>query len=116
MDNEVQLDNGHNKDNSHSAVINRYAILDIPRIAIEAAGLGTWIIDVETRILIPSRRMKELFGFYPDEDMSYQAFLNQIAVKYRDKVDAAIEATINKGEPFSMEYPLVGVHDKSNGG
>lgn len=80
------------------------------RLAIEAAELGTWYIDVATREFLPSPRLKEFFGFYPDETMPFEVAVNQIADAYREKVITAVEATITKGEAYDMEYPIVGYH------
>jgi PAS domain S-box-containing protein len=96
----------------HSDLVHRYSIMDTPRIAIEAAGLGTWIIDIESRLFIPSPRMKELYGYLPDEEMSYDDLLNQITDKFRDKVKVSLEATITNRGNYSMEYPVLGFHDQ----
>lgn len=81
-------------------------------MAIESAELGTWFMDAETREFIPSPRLKTFFGFYPDEDMSYEAAVGQIKEEYRDAVRDAIEAAITKGEKYDFEYPVIGFHDQ----
>lgn len=80
--------------------------------AISSANLGTWHIDTRTREFFPSPRLKEMFGFYPDEDMPYDAALTQIADSHRQEVIEAIEASITKGHPYELEYPIIGYHDK----
>jgi len=104
--------NNVEQDTEYSELIQSYSTLDTPRIAIEAAGLGTWIIDIESRLFIPSSRMKELYGYLPEQEMSYNDSLNQITEKFRDKVSAAIEATIANRRNYSMEYQVLGFHDK----
>jgi PAS domain S-box-containing protein len=99
-------------DDKRLDILSRYSVLDTPRIAIEAAGLGTWIIDLETKAFIPCPRMKELFGFHLDEEMSYEALVGQISDKYRKKVTDAINATINNRGQFSMEFPVLGFRDQ----
>jgi len=80
--------------------------------AISSANLGTWQMNVQTKELTASTRMKELFGFYPDEPMSFSAVIAQIAESHRQLVYDIIESSITKDEPKEFEYPIVGYHDK----
>lgn len=66
------------------------------RIAISSANLGTWHFDTLTREFLASPRMKELFGFYPDEAMPYDAAMNQIADSHRQETIEAIKASAIK--------------------
>ena len=82
------------------------------RTAITSANLGTWFLNLETREFIPSARMKELFGYYSNEAMSFDAAIKQIAVEYRSYITNTIEAAISqKTESLEMEYPVIGYHD-----
>lgn len=82
------------------------------KAAISSANLGTWHMTVQTKELLASTRMKELFGFYPDEPMSFEAAICQIEESHRQEVIDIIEASISKDKPYEFEYPLVGYHDK----
>ncbi|MDB5011306.1 MAG: sensor protein, partial [Mucilaginibacter sp.] len=77
------IDPVHTEQEDKNKIVDQYHILDIPRLAIEAAGLGTWIIDVKSSIFIPSPRIKELFGYLPDEEMTYEDSIILIPEKYR---------------------------------
>lgn len=81
-------------------------------MAIESAELGTWFINARTREFIPSVRLKVLFGYEPDEMMSYEAAINQVKEAYRESVLEAVEATITKGERFDLEFPITTLHDQ----
>jgi len=83
------------------------------RMAVDAAGLGTYYINATDRIFHPSPRLKEFFGFLPDEEVPYDAAMNQIHPDYRQKVADMVEAAFTKGENFDMEYPIIGFHDGS---
>jgi PAS domain S-box-containing protein len=83
------------------------------RMAIDAAGLGTYFINATDRIFHPSPRLKEFFGFRPDEVVPYDAAINQIHPDYRKKAADMVEAAFTKGERFDMEYPVIGYHDGS---
>jgi PAS domain S-box-containing protein len=82
------------------------------QIAIQSANLGTWYIDAKTRLVTSSIRVKELFGFSPDEDMSLTVALNQVVMEYREEVTEAINAAIEKGVSYDMEFPIIGYHDE----
>ena len=81
-------------------------------MAIESAELGTWFINAETREFIPSARLKALFGYHPDEEMSFEAALQLIKEEYREMVITAVEATLTKGDKFDTEFPINRKHDQ----
>ena len=82
------------------------------RAAISSADLGTWRMDLQTKEFFASARMKELFGFYEDEQISYEDVLGQIAESHRDKVIAVAEDSLLQNESSELEYPIVRYHDK----
>jgi two-component system sensor histidine kinase VicK len=81
------------------------------RLAIESADLGTWFIDTETREITPSVRLKEMFGFKADEEMPLGSAIDQIVEGYRERVIEAINAAIEKGESYDIQYPVTGIRD-----
>jgi PAS domain S-box-containing protein len=83
------------------------------RMAVDAAGLGTYYINATDRIFHPSPRLKEFFGFRPDEEVPFEAAINQIHPDYRQKAADMVEAAFTKGERFDMEYPVVSHQDGS---
>ncbi|EHQ31023.1 chemotaxis protein CheB [Mucilaginibacter paludis] len=80
-------------------------------MAIEAAELGTWSINVKTREFTSSSRLKELFGFESAQMMTFPAAIAQIAGNYQLIVSEAIEETINGGKKCDIEFPSQGHHD-----
>ena len=82
------------------------------KAAISSANLGTWHMSAQTKELVASNRMKELFGFYPDEPMSFTDSVGQIAESHRQNVIDIIDSSISKDEPYEFEYPIVGYHDQ----
>jgi hypothetical protein len=72
----------------HTAELRRYRILELSLLAVEAANVGTWLLDEETKEFLPSKRLKELFGYHADENMAYEELIAQIDLKYRNKVVA----------------------------
>jgi two-component system CheB/CheR fusion protein len=81
-------------------------------MVIDSTEMGTWSIDVQTLEFIPSPRLKEMFGFHPDETMPYEAAIAQIDSEYQSIVTSAVTAAIELGEKCDIEYPLRGFHDK----
>lgn len=82
------------------------------RMAIESSALGTWYIDSKTREFIASARLKEIFGFLPNDTMHYEDMLRLVEEEYRDKVIMAVENAIGKGENYQLEYPIVTFHEQ----
>ncbi len=81
------------------------------RMAVDAAELGSYYINVVDRIFVPSPRLKEFFGYAPDEEVPYEAAINQIHPDYRQAAADMVEAAITKGIKFDMEYPVIGHND-----
>lgn len=81
------------------------------RLAIEAANFGTWYIHSGTRQFITDARLKELFGYLPDENLSIEQALAQITDEYRDAVSAKLENAIYHGGDYDVTYSVVGLHD-----
>jgi two-component system sensor histidine kinase VicK len=82
------------------------------RFSIEAANVGTWYMDVATRTFRPSARLKELFGFYADEEVTYEMVTGQIPDDYHEKIKAAVEIALTQGGTYTMEHPAIGYHDQ----
>lgn len=81
------------------------------RLAIDSAKLGTWYVDVVTRELKTSARLKEIFGFYPQDEVPLDAATDQILETYRPGVLHAIEQAMSKGVAYDVEYPINGYRD-----
>ncbi|MGI4022501.1 MAG: PAS domain-containing sensor histidine kinase [Janthinobacterium lividum] len=82
------------------------------RLAIDSASLGTWYIDAATRKFVPSSRLKEMFGYHPDEEMTFEGTITQVPEEYRNRIVQAIEDAITKNQNYDIEYPVIGYHDK----
>lgn len=80
-------------------------------IAIDSAEMGMWSIDLKTREFVPSKRFKQIFGFHPDEQMTYEAAIAQVDEEYQSLVTDAVESNITNGVKYDVEYPLRRFHD-----
>ncbi|WP_316757685.1 PAS domain-containing sensor histidine kinase [Pedobacter aquatilis] len=81
------------------------------QMALISADLGTWYINAKTRDFLPSPRLKEMFGFNSNEDMPYDAAVNQIADSHRTEVINSVEDALSKGIAYNLEYPIIGFRD-----
>jgi len=81
------------------------------RMAVDAANFGTWFMHSETREFITDARLKELFGYFPEEDLSIEQALAQITDEYREFVSAKLEDAIYNNGDYDLSYPVVGRHD-----
>lgn len=80
-------------------------------LAIEAANFGTWFIHSVTREFITDARLKELFGYFPDEPLSIEQAIAQITEEYRDFVSNKLENAIYNNGDYDVSYPVIGLHD-----
>ncbi len=99
-------------DSLRQEIINQYQILDAPRIAIEAANVGTWMIDDATRVFITSARVKELFGYESGQDLTFEAALLCVSEKHRDKIVSGIEETFKTGKPYHVDFATSGLPER----
>lgn len=79
-------------------------------MAIDSAEMGTWTIDTHSLEFTASARFKEIFGFYPNEEMTYEATIAQIAPQHQTLVVDAVTASIKDGKKCEIEYSLRGFH------
>jgi PAS domain S-box-containing protein len=81
------------------------------RLAIDSAKLGTWYVDVVSRELKTSARLKEICGFYHTDEVTLEAATNQILEEYRADVVQAIDNAIANGTLYDVEFPVKGLRD-----
>ena len=74
---------------------------------LQGAQLGTWELDVESRVLTSSPQCKANHGLGRDNDLQLESvILPAIDSEYRGAFRAAVDAAIESGAPFEMEVPL----------
>jgi len=81
------------------------------RLAVNAANFGTWHIHSITREFITDARLKELFGYYPEEPLSIEQAIAQITEEYRGYVSSKLENAIYNNGDYDVTYPVIGLHD-----
>ena len=78
------------------------------RLALDAAGLGTFRWDKATGAVVWDERMEELFGFAAGTfDGSFEAYLGAIHPDDRAATMATVETAMRTGEPYRVEHRVV---------
>jgi len=74
------------------------------RMAIDAARLGSWQIDPQTKGLSYNSMLAQLFGYEGTEPMTYEQALGQVVEEYRPILREAIEKAIAEHGNYDMTY------------
>jgi PAS domain S-box-containing protein len=74
------------------------------RLALAAAQMGTWEVDLATRQVTGSRGTFELFGFAHDERRDLDAFLDRIDPADRAGVAAVLDMAARQSQPIVVEF------------
>lgn len=111
--------------NVYGAIITFYDISELKRtqneldktnkmlgLATVASEMGTWSIDVQTRELIASDRLRAIFGFPIDEQMIFESAVKQIVDEQQSLFLSSIDEAITSGEKFELEFPVHGLQDE----
>lgn len=84
------------------------------RLANEAADIGTWDFDPETRALRWDERCKALFGLSPDASVTYEeSFVAGLHPEDRKHAQTAVERALDPDGPghYDIEYRTIGLED-----
>jgi len=81
------------------------------RSAMEAAGLGSFSINPDTKEFKASPSMKSFFGLNDNEKITFATAINQIREDYRPEVLRQMEVSFLGQTRFDMEYPILGYND-----
>ncbi|WP_183576242.1 ATP-binding protein [Mucilaginibacter sp. X5P1] len=76
------------------------------RFALEAANIGTWYINADTRELKTTPRLRELFGYDVDKEMTFDEAIGQVTEDFRDKILEQIDDAIFNGGNYDFTYTM----------
>lgn len=91
----------------------QFPALDMAQMAVDSANVGIWILDVVSRNFLPSTRTKNLFGFLPEEEISFDDILRKVAGKNRSGVLTNIEEAIKGRRNLYVECPVMIPNEKT---
>ena len=75
-------------------------------LATNAAGTGLWNMDIDTGSVWATKKLRELFDFDPDEQLTKESFDNRIHPEDLERVNQIVQQAIQTGESFSCEYRI----------
>lgn len=81
-------------------------------MAIAASDVATWVMNMNTQEFNPSVRLKEMFGFYADDKMTYDDAIKQILPEHKLLVQKALKNSIEGGGKYDIEFAVEGFNDK----
>jgi two-component system sensor kinase FixL len=76
-------------------------------LATASADAGIWSMNLDTRSVWATEKLRELFRFAPDEDLTFERFLEVIHPEDREHVRASVQRSLDKREPLVVEYRIV---------
>ena len=79
------------------------------RFALDAAAMGTWELDLRTRIVTWSDSLQRIHGYAPGAfDRRFDSYEHIIHPDDRDRVLTAVQWAIDGGKPYDIEYRVIG--------
>ena len=76
-------------------------------LAAEAAHIGVWEMNPATKELWVSEKWRELFGFGPEEEVTYEDFRARVHPEDRLSRDALVEQAITNQGRYDIEFRIV---------
>lgn len=80
---------------------------DTLKMALDAAGIGTWHVDLVTDILTISDRMAEMHGLTADTILTLKESSEMIVPESREAVMKGVQDAIETKGNFSAEYQII---------
>jgi len=75
--------------------------------AAAASDLGLWFWNLETNVLWATDRTKEIFGFTPETEPSFERFIACVHPEDRPLVEATITESIARQQNFASKYRIL---------
>ena len=76
-------------------------------LATASAGAGIWIMSMDTGSVWVTDKLRELFGFAPDEELKFERFLEVIHPDDRQIVRENVRQSLEKQETLGVEYRIL---------
>ncbi|MEN6309458.1 MAG: PAS domain-containing protein [Anaerohalosphaeraceae bacterium] len=76
-------------------------------LASDSAGIGLWIIDMHTYHAWVTSKLRELFNFSSNDEITYERFFKAIHPEDYNKVRQTVEHSIQTKEDFRIDYRIV---------
>ena len=76
-------------------------------LAMASAGAGAWVMSVDTGSVWVTDKLRELFRFEPDAELSFESFQDRIHPDDREHVKESVRRSKEKRELLVVEYRIV---------
>ena len=76
-------------------------------LAAASAGAGVWSLDVETDRFWVTDKLRDIFQFAPDEDLTFGRFLEAVHPDDRENVEATLAHSLATRDLARLEYRIV---------
>ena len=76
------------------------------RLAIEAGNVGTWSVDTDTFKQTTSLRLREMFGFNPDVEVSLEDIIGQVSPEYQPQLAAIFKDSAGTGDTYDISFTI----------
>ena len=76
-------------------------------LATEAAGVGLWIMEIDTGFIWVNSQARDIFHFAADEKLNYERLNGVIQPDDRQRVHQAVQASIQSDAHLGVEYRIV---------
>lgn len=76
-------------------------------MAVDSAGAGLWSLNLETQCFWITDKIRELFGYDPDEVVDFDRFLGSVHPEDHAAVRRTVEEIVQKKQEGRVEYRIV---------
>ncbi|MXV51322.1 PAS domain-containing protein [Pedobacter sp. HMF7647] len=82
--------------------------------ALKAADIGTWDLDIKTRVVTWNERCKQLYGYSKDDNVGYESVLALTHPDDEESVRTAVNNALDfaSGGVYDIQFRTVGAEDK----
>ena len=77
------------------------------KLAAEAAEIGMWMLDIESRRFWATERARGIFGYEPGLDITMERFMESVSPSCRDQVAEAVRRAVEGESGIDIEYRIV---------
>ena len=77
------------------------------QLAIDGANIGTWHWDLKNETLVWSERTRTIFGFPPEEKLSYKSFLQSVYPQDRPLVESAVRRALEGQYDYEDGFRII---------
>jgi PAS domain S-box-containing protein len=97
----------HPENKASLSLADSFLEADAALVALDSANVGIWIMDVASGQFLPSKRTKALFGFAPDQELSFEQLIGCVEERHRRTAKKAVENAVGKRTSLYIECPVI---------